>query len=202
MPYINWPNRLTLLRILLIGPFVIALLNLREPGRLDLARWSALGIFALMAISDGLDGYLARRLHQESLAGKFLDPMADKLLMLFSVVLMAHEGTNVPGARLPPTIAVAAIGKDIIVVMGFCIVYFSTGKILIQPNRIGKWCTVVQLATVLAVLLSPDLRSWGYWLPRVLWWTATVLAVLTIISYYRMARRFIARHEAIQRDLA
>ncbi|MBI4580069.1 MAG: CDP-alcohol phosphatidyltransferase family protein, partial [Planctomycetes bacterium] len=131
---ISWPNRLTIARILLIGPFVVALLNLQEPAWATIARRVAVCVFLVMAVTDGLDGYLARRLRQETVAGKFLDPLADKLLILFSVVLLAHEGTHVPGARLPATVAVIAVGKDLIVVLGFCIIYFSTSKIFIRPN--------------------------------------------------------------------
>jgi CDP-diacylglycerol--glycerol-3-phosphate 3-phosphatidyltransferase len=153
-------------------------------------------IFFVMAITDGLDGYLARRLRQESLAGKFLDPVADKLLVLFSVVLLAHEGTTVPGARLPATVAVIAVGKDIIVVIGFFIVYMTTSKIMIEPNRFGKTTTLAQLAMVIVILLSPDLPTWLQILPRILWWTASALALLTIVTYFRAASRFIARYEA------
>ncbi|HON65587.1 MAG TPA: CDP-alcohol phosphatidyltransferase family protein, partial [Phycisphaerae bacterium] len=139
---LSWPNRLTIARILLIGPFVIALLNLQDPRWQNVARWSAVSIFFVMAVTDGLDGYLARRLQQETLAGKFLDPIADKLLILFSVVLLANQGTTVPGVRLPATVAVVAVGKDIIVVVGFFIVYMTTTQILIQPNAFGKATTL------------------------------------------------------------
>lgn len=196
MLQMTWPNRLTIARILLIGPFVISLLNLQDPHWSDIARRTAVAVFFVMAITDGLDGFLARRLHQESLAGKFLDPVADKLLILFSVVLLAHEGTTVAGSRLPATVAVIAVGKDLIVIIGFCIVYFTTAKILIQPNRLGKWCTTIQLAMVVSILLSPDFPTWLRLLSRILWWIASVLAVLTVITYFQTARRFIARHES------
>lgn len=196
MLQMTWPNRLTVARILLIGPFVISLLNLQDAQWHDVARRTAVAIFFVMAVTDGLDGYLARRLKQETAAGKFLDPVADKLLILFSAVLLAHEGTTVPGARLPATVAVVAVGKDIIVIVGFCIIYFTTSKILIRPNLIGKWCTAFQLGMVIAILLSPDLPAWMRLLPKVFWWIATVLAVLTIITYFQTGRRFIARHEA------
>jgi len=154
---LNWPNRITITRILLIGPFVLALLHLQDPQWSELARWLAVVIFVLMAISDGLDGYLARRLNQESAVGKFLDPLADKLLVLFSVLFLAHEGTHVEGALLPSYVAVIAIGKDMIVVLGFCILYFATSRSYIEPHRAGKWCTTIQLAMVIAILISPNL---------------------------------------------
>ncbi len=192
---LNWPNRITVARILLIGPFVIALLHLREPGWGEFARRSALGVFFLMAVSDGLDGWLARRLRQESMAGRILDPMADKLLILFSMLLLAAEGTAVPGARVPPAVAVIAIGKDIIVTVGFCVVYLTTSRLYIEPRRSGKWCTAAQLAMILAVLLAPDLPRPMAVLPRILWWTATALALAAIVQYYLAGMRFIDAHE-------
>jgi len=61
MRLLSWPNRITMSRIFLIGPFVVALLYLQEPGWTEIARGSAMLVFVLMAVSDGLDGYLARR---------------------------------------------------------------------------------------------------------------------------------------------
>ncbi|MBP7935899.1 MAG: CDP-alcohol phosphatidyltransferase family protein [Phycisphaerae bacterium] len=193
---ISWPNRITLARILLVGPFVVMLLHLQDPAWGDRARWLALGIFAAMAVSDALDGYLARRLHQESAVGRFLDPLADKMLILCSVGLLAHRGTHVSGMLLPDVVAVTVIGKDLIVVIGFCIVYFSTSRIYIEPRRVGKLCTFAQLSMVISILLSPDLPESLSWIPVVLWWTASILAAATVIQYFQMARRFLAAHEA------
>ncbi|MBI4578094.1 MAG: hypothetical protein HY718_00235, partial [Planctomycetes bacterium] len=63
------------------------------------------------------------------------------------------------------------------------------------PNGLGKGCTTVQLAMVVAILLSPDLPGWLSLLPRVLWWAASVLALSTTISYFQTGRRFLAQHE-------
>jgi len=77
MSWLNWPNRITIGRIVLVAPMVICMLNLNAtwPGW----RYLALGLFSLMAISDALDGFLARRLKEETQLGRFLDPVADKL---------------------------------------------------------------------------------------------------------------------------
>ncbi len=195
MQKISWPNRLTLSRILLVGPFVLMLLHLQDPAWQGYARWAALGIFALMAVSDALDGFLARRLHEESAVGRFLDPLADKLLILTSVVILAREDTSVPGMRLPDIVAIIVVSKDIIIVIGFCLIYFITSKSYIDPRRPGKWCTTLQLAMVIAVLLSPNLPGHVKLLPQVLWWAASVMAVITVIFYIRLGQQFIAQHE-------
>ena len=193
---LSWPNRITITRILLVAPFVVALLHLQDPEWGEYARWGAVGVFVLMAISDGLDGSLARRLNQESAVGRFLDPLADKILILCSVLLLAHEGTHVTGRMLPPAVAVIAIWKDLIVVVGFCIIYFITSRVYINPQRSGKWCTMFQLLAVIAILLSPDLPRVVSRLPEGLWWAASVLAMVTVVHYYRIGMQFIGEHEA------
>jgi len=195
MHKISWPNRITIIRILLVGPFVVMLLHLQEPQWGERARWSALAIFAVMTLSDGLDGYLARRLQEQSAAGRFLDPLADKLVILCSVILLAREGTQVKGALLPPTVAVIAVGKDLIVLLGFCIIYFTTSRAYIDPRGLGKWCTLMQLSMVISVLLSPNLPGILVWLPAVLWWSASLLAIATVVHYFQLGRSFIAEHE-------
>ncbi len=193
---ISWPNRVTLTRIILVVPFVMVLMHLQDPVWSNWARWSALVIFAVMAVTDGLDGYLARKLNAESAAGKILDPLADKILIFFSVILLAHQGTHVKGALLPAEVAIIAIGKDLIVVLGFCVIYFSTSRIYIDPRKVGKWCTLTQLLMIIAILLAPDLPQSLKRLPVVLWWTASVLAVATVIRYFQLGHRFVMHHES------
>lgn len=198
MHKLSWPNRITITRILLVGPFAVALLHLQNPEWGEHARWAALVVFAVMAISDGLDGYLARRLREETTIGQFLDPLADKLLILCSVAILAHEGTHVTDTLLPAFVAVIAIGKDLIIVIGFCIIYFATSCAYVDPKRVGKWCTTFQLLMVIAILLAPDLPGILSYLPNVLWWAASILAVATMVTYFQLGRRFVTEYEATQ----
>ena len=192
MTTLSWPNRITLSRIILVAPFVICVLNIQDPQWGTAARRAALGILVIMGISDVLDGFLARRLRQETPLGKFLDPLADKLLVICSVVLLARQSTSVPGGILPSVVVVAAIGKDLLVVVGFCIIYLITLRTCISPRRPGKLCTCAQLAMVFAVLLRPDLPPFLRRLPDVCWWTATALAVVAAVDYFRFGQRFVA----------
>ena len=202
--HLGWPNRITIGRILLIGPFVVCLLNQAEPGKSWL-RWAAVGVFALMAISDLLDGFLARRLRDETDLGKFLDPLADKVLITAAVLILTIVGVSAPSEQgphtryLPNWVAVAAIGKDLLVSIGFAIIYLITGKPYIEPRLLGKWCTVVQLVLVLAMLVWLELpdRLWN--LPVILWWTATVLAVCAALDYLRTGSQHLA-HNAARHD--
>lgn len=118
--YLGWPNRITLARLLLVGPFAVCMLNLDDQGKTWL-RWLTIGIFVVMALSDLLDGYLARRLHDESPLGRFLDPLADKLLITSAVLILGAVGIqNPPGDTtepwlLPNWVVIAAIARDLVV---------------------------------------------------------------------------------------
>lgn len=195
--YLGWPNRITLGRLLLIGPFVVCLLNLNEPGRAWL-RWISVGVFGLMAISDMVDGYLARRLEDESPLGRFLDPLADKLLITAAVLFLGIRGlenTEAVGGEplvLPDWAVVAAIGKDLVVCLGFVVVYFATGRVFIEARRPGKVCTTIQLVMVLAMLVSFDLPRFLDRVPEILWFAATAFAILATLDYVIVGVRFVA----------
>lgn len=192
MNWLNWPNRITITRIALIPVFVICLLNLNNPAWIGV-RYLALGLFGLMAVSDALDGFLARALGEETPIGRYLDPIADKLLVSCAVVLLSVDATSVRGFKLPSWVPVIALGKDVLTVIGFCLVYATTGKFFIQPRIWGKGCTVVQLLLITWCLLAPDL-------PRVLrsvwpamYWLASGLAIIALIDYIRIGNRFAAQ---------
>ncbi len=205
---LSWPNRLTMLRIILVGPFVVALLNLRSTDWYwPYSRYVAAVIFGITILSDTLDGYLARRWHQETPLGRFLDPVADKLLMTCGVVLLGLEGTCVASAagvvfKFPNWVVVAAIGKDLFVIIGFLLVFLVSGKIFIRPTWAGKTTTVSQMALILITLLGPDIAGMGeagqaaaWYLTRILWFLTTGLAVVTCWHYFRVGQHFVyAQH--------
>ncbi len=189
-------NEITILRVLLIAPFVICMLKIHDNCAM---RYIALAIFLVMCISDALDGYFARARKQVTKLGSFLDPMADKLLMACACVLLASPRTAIDGYLLPPTIVVLIIGKDLLLLLGFVILYLITSHVHIVPIFAGKAATVLQLSMVAAVLLAPDihpyLSQWRYF-TRFLWWSAAGLAVATTLVYIRGGIRYIEAFEA------
>jgi cardiolipin synthase len=195
---LNWPNRISLLRLLLVGPFIILLLNQNDP-QYPWARPAALAIFAVMAISDFLDGMLARRMNLRTRLGAILDPLADKVLIISSVVLLAIRESAVPGMLLPNWVVVAVVGKDLYVIAGFLVVYLVTDRFKVRPTLSGKACTLGQLVMVLAVLAGPDLNNLiahaGTWLVWVCCWAVAVLALLAVVSYTRLGLIFIAEEQ-------
>src|SRR6476661_4697035 len=99
---LTWPMGLTMLRLLLLPVFLwIMLIDAGPVVAARPHRWWAMGIFAVMAVTDKLDGYLARRLNQTSKLGTVLDPVADKLLIASSVVLLSFDWAAGPAYRIP-----------------------------------------------------------------------------------------------------
>lgn len=198
MPWLNWPNRITIVRIALVPFFVICLLNVNEPG--GNWRYLAIAMFAVMAISDVLDGYLARLLDETTPLGRFLDPVGDKLLITCSMVLLALPQTAIIGFRLPGWVAVLAIGKDVLTVIGFGLVYATTSRFFIEPRIWGKGCTLVQSLLVAFALVAPDLPESAAKAWPALWWIASAFAVAALVDYVRIGNRFAARVHAEQRE--
>ena len=191
-------NQITILRIFLIAPFVIFMLKMGEPGHGDVVRYCALGVFVLMCVSDALDGYMARVKKQKTELGAFLDPMADKLLITCACILLASHGTAIEGFLLPPTVVVLIIGKDLLLLLGFILVYLITSQVRIVPVLVGKVSTVLQLSMVTAVLIAPDIypvAGWWYYVARFLWWSAAGAAVLAVLVYIRNGIRYIEEFE-------
>ncbi len=185
--YLTWPNRFTLLRLLLVAPFVVLLQNHQSR---PVYRYLALGLFMFMAFSDLLDGYLARRLNCRTRLGAILDPLADKVLIVCAAVLLSLPHSAVKGARLPDWVVVTIVGKDLWVIIGFLIIFLLTGKVFVAPSAAGKICTAGQVAMVAAVLISPELNLLGppigTYLTRILWWAVAGMCLLSVISYTRI----------------
>jgi len=204
---LSWPTRITLMRILLIVPFVGCMLNTHDPRLSEftqtLLRYVSLAIFLFMAASDAFDGYLARHRGQVTQLGTFLDPLADKLLITSASLLLVSARAQVQGFPLPSMVVVLIIGKDILIVIGFIVVYLITSHTHIVPVWAGKLATALQLVMVACVLVAPELAGAvpGYrWFLRVLWWSAGGAAVLATLIYIRNGTRYIEQYERAQGD--
>ena len=205
VPRLSWPTRITILRILLIVPFVGCMLNTHDP-QLSVAarnalRCAAVAIFLVMAASDALDGYLARHHRQITKLGTFLDPLADKLLITSASLLLVSQRGHVEGFLLPVTVVVLIIGKDVLITIGFVVLYLITSQTHIVPVWAGKLATALQLSMVAAVLVAPELSLVipGYrWFLRALWWSAAAVAVLAALIYIRNGSRYIEQYERAQ----
>lgn len=199
---LSWASRITVIRILLIVPFVIFMLKINDAALSEsirnMMRYAATLIFFVMAISDAIDGFFARRKKQITKLGSFLDPTADKLLITSACLLLASRHSHVQGFLLPSTVVVLIIGKDLLLSLGFLIVYFITSRFYIAPALIGKTATALQLSMVTGILIAPEVSAFApgwIWFLRLLWWSAAGTAILTTLVYIRNGIRYIEQHE-------
>jgi cardiolipin synthase len=152
-------NKITILRILLIPFFVVELIYYVRTGN-ESHRLAALLSFAVAAILDGVDGYIARRYHQISELGKILDPLADKLLLVSGIVALSFNHGNFLG-QIPLWLTGTIIGRDLLILLGVAVIRFTVGKIVVRPRFTGKIATVLQMAVVIWILLKWDAAEQG-----------------------------------------
>ncbi|MFA5168790.1 MAG: CDP-alcohol phosphatidyltransferase family protein [Candidatus Omnitrophota bacterium] len=144
------PNYLTLFRILLTPIFFITLVSY-TPEKEGL-RLVALAIFVIAALTDALDGILARFLKQRTALGQMLDPLADKILLLSAYIGLLFVA-SLP-FRPPLWITITIIFRDLILLFGFLTLNFAAVKIEVQPNIWGKLTTVSQMLLLCFILLK------------------------------------------------
>lgn len=173
------PNLLSLARMGLIPVFILAVLDGR-PGR-------ALLVFGIAGLSDALDGFIARFWNQRSALGAYLDPMADKLLLVSAYVVLAIPGV-VKGTPVPIWVSALVITRDVVIVVVALVLYLAVGVSSFRPSALSKVNTGAQIATVLLVLLSGV--SAEFEVPALV--AVYVVAVLTLasgIDYIRLTHR-------------
>jgi len=156
-------NKITILRILLVPFFVVEILYYVETGD-ELHRLLGLLAFAVAAILDGVDGYVARRYNQRSELGTVLDPLADKLLLVSAIVVLSFDHAPRLG-RIPLWLTGTIIGRDLLLGIGATVVWLVVGKITVRPRVTGKLATVFQMIAVTWILLRWDFSFHGSFLP-------------------------------------
>jgi len=144
-------NKVTILRILLTPFFVVEALYYVTNGD-ESHRLLAILSFAVAAICDGVDGYIARRYNQRSELGAILDPLADKLLLVSGIVLLSFNWPYL--AHIPLWLTCTIIGRDILILVGVVVIQITIGKVQVKPHVLGKIATVLQMVCVLWVLLK------------------------------------------------
>src|SRR5688572_23603776 len=201
---LNWPMGLTMLRLLLLPVFLwLLLLDAGVPDAERPHRWWALGVFAVMALTDKLDGYLARRLNQASQLGAMLDPIADKLLLMISLILLSSARVAPPGFEIPIWVVAAVYAKDLLIVVGTLFVLSRVRDVHVSARMLGKVGTALQLVLVLWTLLAPDLvplpvvggRVPGV-LHDVLGVGVVVVSLASCVDYAQVGRKLLGRSEA------
>ena len=170
------PNQLTLLRMIFL-PFIV--INLVKHD----FKW-ALALFVLAGLSDGLDGLLARTLHQQTVLGQYLDPVADKLLMstMFLVLSIEH--------RIPWKYTVVVFSRDVSILLVSGVLFMIAGLRDFRPSIFGKANTAAQVGAIFSVLLLLVVPQQWVWIARTTFLRATFL--FTIVSAVHYA--FLVQH--------
>jgi cardiolipin synthase len=177
----NW---LTLLRIVLI-PVVVSLLVYRRPG-------PALLVFCIAAVTDVLDGYVARTRGLQSRLGGFLDPMADKLLLTACFMTLTYL------KAVPFWITAVVITRDVMQVVGALLIQMVGARIEPRPTWAGKMATFFQVLTVLSGLLTLAFR-WRFAFDPVLW-LAAGFTIVSFVQYIALGMHFLNTANADERE--
>ncbi len=147
-------NKITILRILLIPFFVVELIYYLQTGN-EIHRLLALLSFAITAILDAVDGYIARRYNQKSELGAILDPLADKLLLVSAIVTLSFNRSPHLG-QIPLWLTGTIIGRDLLILIGIVVIRLTVSKVKVRPRLSGKIATVFQMIVVVWILLDWD----------------------------------------------
>ncbi len=180
----NIPNYLSLFRILLVAVFVSSLLYY-TPAE-SYFHLLSIGIFLLACLTDALDGWVARRFNQKTVLGSYLDPIADKVLLMSGFLSLTFMHHLPPQTRLPVWVTVPVITRDLLIVMGAILVYVITGGLKSEPLVISKITTFCQMATLfLALVQVPHLIITLFCLATV------ALTILSGVGYFQMGNRML-----------
>ena len=164
----NWcwiPNALTLLRILLVLPFAVALLATEYR--------IALVIFFVAAATDALDGFLAREFDWRTRLGAIADPLADKVLLIAAYLMLTLNGV------LPYWLFWLVLGRDLLIVSGGLVYHYCIGHFDLQPSLPGKLNTLIQILVALAIMV---LLAGLPMMPRVIEFGIVLVAVSALLS--------------------
>jgi cardiolipin synthase len=154
-------NKITIVRILMIPAFVTMAIyygeSIKRGDPQEWMRFTAIAIFLVAAVSDGLDGYVARHYNQRSSLGVILDPLADKGLLLSGIITLSISNwseIDPDYGRFPAWFPVLVISRDAVILVGAMILYLLNGKVHVKPNWTGKVATVLQMVAIGWVMLQ------------------------------------------------
>lgn len=174
----NLPNKLTMLRVIMIPFFIVFLLV----PITSYDKWIALAIFIIASLTDLLDGKIARKYNLVTNFGKFMDPLADKLLVCSALICLIELG------KIPAWMVIVIIAREFII-SGFRLVASDSG-VVIAASYWGKFKTTFQMAAV--CLLIADIAALQV-LTQIILWIAVVLTVVSLVDY-------LAKNKEVMKD--
>lgn len=181
----TFASKITVTRILMVPVFAVLALaygySVKSGQPDETLRWWALGVFVAAAASDGIDGWIARHFNQRSKFGAFIDPIADKSLLLTGVVTLSLVDWGLEGWRLPMWFAAIVVLRDCVILGGIKVLYCKHRTVTIAPHWSGKVCTVTQMFALGWVMLKV--------VPFPPTWPCIVAAVFTLWSTVTYVRQ-------------
>ena len=178
----NTPNKLTVARMILV-PFLVVFMLTGWGGEAN--RWICLAIFVAASVTDWFDGHLARKYNLITNFGKFMDPLADKLLVCSAMICMIELD------RLPAWVVIIIIGREFII-SGFRLIAAENG-VVIAANYWGKFTTVSQM--IMIILLIVDFGGVFAILTEVFIWLSVALTVISLLTYIMQNRKVLSMQE-------
>lgn len=167
----NLPNKLTVFRMVLIVPFVFVMLSDVSGAA---GKWIALTLFVIASLTDLLDGKIARKYNLVTNFGKFMDPIADKLLVCAALICLVENG------KIPSWVVIIIISREFII-NGFRLVASDNG-VVIAASYWGKFKTVFQM--VMIILMIADIAALNI-VTQIVMWIALILTVVSLIDYLK-----------------
>ncbi|MDD5084890.1 MAG: CDP-alcohol phosphatidyltransferase family protein [Candidatus Omnitrophica bacterium] len=169
---ITWATILTSFRIFTV-PLIVIALTYYHHGH-EVWRRLAIILFVASCLSDAFDGYLARVWKEETRLGRFLDPVADKLLLIsaYLCIFFSTAFTLKP----PAWIVIMIVSRDAFIILGLAAIFITTSDIQIKPSLLGKTTTLFQMLTVIALIMQ-------WYIARPLWYIVAILTIASGIHY-------------------
>lgn len=171
----NLPNKLTVVRVLMI-PFFVWFMLPSLGGEMAASKWIALAIFCIASLTDLLDGKIARKYNLVTNFGKFMDPLADKLLVGAAMICLVEMG------RLPAWIVIVIISREFII-SGFRLIASDNG-IVIAASYWGKFKTVFQMAMIIVLIAAFEGSVFAV-VEQILIWASLILTIVSLVDYIR-----------------
>ena len=174
----NLPNKLTVVRMVLV-PFFVAALLLSKTN--DSLKWVALALFVIASLTDFADGYIARKYNLVTNFGKFMDPLADKILTISGMICLVELG------RIPSWIVVIIVAREFII-SGFRLVAAENG-VVIAANYWGKFKTTFQMIMIILMSMNiPQLQI----VTNIVMWIALALTLISLWTYIMANKQVLA----------
>lgn len=170
----NLATKISLARILLV-PFFVASILYYKPDR-DFLRFVALALFGIAVLSDAIDGFIARKFNQKTELGTFVDPLADKLLLISAFIVLTVRSAF--PYKIPAWVTLIVISRDIMIALGSMLIYIFTQNLEIIPSKLGKITTFFQMMTIISALLHFE---YSY----IVWVITALFTILSGIGYLR-----------------